>query len=376
LKWAATVVCMTLLVSTGCATKKKIASLRQLESLVEAQDSAEIKQAAPGAWSDGLKYVSMARKALYDGQKRQAERFIHLGTVHIKIARATLEQANYSGRAEAAWKRKQAALLERERVVSEIEKLRTAEARRDMNRHLESVLPPNRRREAAEEEQAERAPSGHARRQVGLEMLARVQVWLDIVSALTGTGIDESLATRVGEQIERAQEKLVTRDMVAFQEDLEGAVVTASRGLDKFWTDRVSEQAAIEQAIVERSKALGVEISAEPFGMTTGFSFSTSKKSSGTKSLNKWLETVAGLIEAMENVHLIVFAASGFAPGADQGSKRSLSLARKAVLKLTEAGVSKARVHARGCGWTSPLSSLRDGRERFAVLFVPVVVSK
>ncbi|MCP4196352.1 MAG: hypothetical protein GY762_04305 [Proteobacteria bacterium] len=59
--------------------------------------------------------------------------------------------------------------------------------------------------------------------------------------------------------------------------------------------------------------------------------------------------------------------------GGREKLKKSLKRANATTELLARSGLESRRLHAFGFGGTSPLESLRAGRERVAVLIVPTV---
>jgi hypothetical protein len=97
---------------------------------------------------------------------------------------------------------------------------------------------------------------------------------------------------------------------------------------------------------------------------------------SGPKPTKNWAGQVRKLgrmLAEMDTVHLVVLASSGTSVRPKKTLKKSLKRANATAELLAKSGIERRRLHAFGFGGTSPLGSLRAGRERVAVLIVPTV---
>jgi hypothetical protein len=333
---------------------------------------------APGAWGEGIHYLSLARDAANSRDSLQADRFARLGTLYIRIALAAHRQATYQDRLEVALQEKHAFLLKEERLRSRIAHLEATNQRRAMRAHLARVLDETLLETAAKETLTAHHPNdnkrmnrGVAQLRVGQEMIARAEIREGVLQVYVAAGmLHKEKAVPVAREIEHARKELQTLDMIAVQKHLESAGIAANRLLADIWIK--GEETRAERIEITSAKLAegGFYVVREAFGPAVSFVLSGPKP---TKNWAGQVKKLGRMLAEMDNVHLVVLASSGASGRSKKTLKKSLKRANATAELLAKAGLESGRLHAFGVGGTSPLESLREGRERVAVLIVPTV---
>lgn len=86
----------------GCGAAKPPHSLEQFEMLISSDGADQAQGVAPEAWSEGLRYLDLARNAAKDRDCERSDRFAQLGLIRIKTAFADAVRAEAKRRIDAA----------------------------------------------------------------------------------------------------------------------------------------------------------------------------------------------------------------------------------------------------------------------------------
>lgn len=369
--WTSVLVGMLLL---GCGHTKPPASVDELSALADNSVSSELENAAPSAWAEARRYLSMAKEATDEGDPAQADRFARLGALYAKIARARAEQAATRKKVAEAEKQKQ---LLREEISAVSHTLRDLEAKMErerMRRHLLEVVEKTRRVAAAEEELRERLlpPSernvlGEARKRIGDELLARAQVWEDLVRSLVNrNAVDEGELALVEGPLALARKQQEMNDLAGVQQYSEESGIEARRIVEQVWEWSGQQPERALAGVVEKIEAAGFEIERGELGPAVLIEVTKPKSKKGG---DRWHERLGGLgsvIAAFEGVACILLVNDR---GTAQGTVDISSLAMKT---LRESGISDDRLQLRNVGSASPVVALRREGSRLAVVLVPV----
>jgi hypothetical protein len=362
----------------SCAGTRPPASLVELEHLTDGHVSRQVREQSPGAWGEGLRYLSLARDAADAGSEVQADRFARLGMLHIRIALAAHQHATYRDRLEVALQEKHALSMKEERLQSRLAHIEITQVRRDMRKHLASILDASLLTAAATETLTERQPNSgkrtnkaEARRRVGHEMIARTEALERVLQVYVAAGmLDKEKARVVAREIGRAREKLLLPDLVGVQQHLESAVIAANRLLADSWHNQKNSRAECDEMAAAKLVEGGFYVVRDAIGPTVAFVISGPKP---TKNWAREVRKLGRMLAKMDTVHLVVIASSGTTVRPKKTLKKSRKRANATAELLARSGIDRGRLHAFGFGGTSPLGSLRAGRERVAVLIVPTV---
>ncbi|MCP4599641.1 MAG: hypothetical protein GY847_03725 [Proteobacteria bacterium] len=364
----------------ACSGTQPPQSIQELKELTDGGRSELAEKEAPGAWAEGKRYLAMAGEAAKARNSKKADRFARLGIIQIKIALATAEQTIARMQLDDSLKKKDALAEDLESTEAAIDLLEAEQERERIRRHLESVVDTTRRKAAAAEELREKSLSIEnkeilidARQEVGREMAARIRVWLDLLRTLVAAGVvNEKRITSVKGEIKLADEKLKTADLAGLQQHLENAGVGARRILDEVWDGKEKDRSQMLDQMAKQLSAQGFYVVEEEFGRAVRFVIPVSKKG---KPRKHWTDPLTKLGKALKEVgrlELVVLASAGPSDQPPKAEKLSRNRAETAAEALVQAGVPRKRVHLAGCGATSPLVALRLGKERIAVLLVPL----
>lgn len=86
----------------GCGASKPPGSLEQIDLMISSDGAAAAREVAPKAWSEGLRYLDLAAKAVEEKDLDRSDRFAQLGLIQIKIAFADAQRAAAEQRVEVA----------------------------------------------------------------------------------------------------------------------------------------------------------------------------------------------------------------------------------------------------------------------------------
>jgi len=362
-------------------------SLGELEALVKSPRAERAEETAVEAWSEGMRYLRMAREALDDGDADQADRFAQLGTVHTKIAIATTREILAEERLEAARREQHDIDLDLERVGTDLSLLERAIERERIRAHLERVVDETRRKAAAEEELREKALDERDRRalagarlEVARELVARAAIGHEVLSSLVAAGVViEERVLPTGGALDAARDSLASGDLASVQEHAELAGVETRRILDELWSQ--AEGGSAEGTVADIEAAVtGAGFEARPEDLGVGVPIGGAGKG---KSLdNKTRKAIASLAEAVGELvssgraRVVVVAVDRAGTG-KLSSKRSEGRASAVAAALVAAGFDERVVLHRGFGAATPLEALLGGKgDRAAILLVPVPVAK
>ncbi len=364
----------------ACGAAHPPQSLGELKDLTKDDRVGLAREEAPGSWSEGTRYLAMAEQAVQEGDSKNADRLARLGIIQIKTALASAEQATARMRLEAALEKKRELAEEFERVQAGVSRLEAEKERERIRRHLENVVDATRRRAAAAEKVTEDLLSGKAqealvdaRAEVGQEMMARIRVWRDLLLALVEAGaLAEKRTALVEGQIKLADERLSNADLAGVQQHIENAGIEARRLLEEVWAGKNKEQSQMLNQMSEQLSSKGFDIVEEEFSNAVRFIIPLSKRG---RPPGNWTEPLISLGKALvdvERLDVIVLASAGSLDKPEESKKQSHRRAEAAVEALIKAGLPKKRIHLSECGAASPLTALKQGKERIAVLLVPL----
>jgi hypothetical protein len=378
------VVVAVALVVAACGPALRPSSLTELESIVREQDAEELEGAAAESWSEGKRYLRLAREALAQGDEHNADRFAELGIVHAKIAMATAREVKANERLEQARETRSEVDRELERVQSALTRLERELERERIRVHLTEALDELRLKAAADDELREQDLSEEelkqlkgARFEVAREMVGRAEVGLLALRALSSAGaLDEERLLPVQGSLDSARKRLAAGDIAGVQEQVEIAGIETRRLWDEVWQP-LDEGAAREaaKAIVEALERGGLEATEEELGVGALLATSTagtlSKK--GRTEARALAESLAALAEPGA-VRLVVVAVDRTPPAAKPKKLKSgQARASDAAAAIVAAGLDERAVSHRGCGPVRPLVALQSGSSRrIAVLVVPI----
>ncbi|MCP4674215.1 MAG: hypothetical protein GY854_01580 [Deltaproteobacteria bacterium] len=363
---------------TACGAARPPVSLEELRSLTVSKNAKQAREEAPGAWSEGIRYLAMAEEAVQSGDSQKAERFAGIGIIRVKVALASAEQAAARSRLESALESKRSVEDELERVRDALRRLEAEDERQRLRRHLEGVVDVTRRRAFAAEEIREGSLLGEegealsdARQELGREMMSRAGIWRHILEMLVSAkALDEKRTTMIKGELKLADEKLRGSDLVGLQQHLESAGVEARRLTVDVWRGKEEEREKAEARLAEQLASDGFDVVQEEFGPAVRFNVPVLKRGKPKKDWSRPLVGLGKTLAKEDKLRVVVLVSAGSASRLRKAKKVSLKRAQTAAKALVDGGMAKDRIRSVGCGPSAPLVALREGLETVAVLLV------
>ncbi len=361
----------------GCAVATPPPSFGQLESFVEAGRIEKVNGPAPLAWSEGLRYWSLAEEALDRGKLDQADRYAQLGIIQLKIALADAKQVA----ARKRWSELKAELLtiekEIERTAHATEQMEVELERIRLRRHLVSVVQKTRRQAAAQELTTEQrlSPEKHeelraARREVGWQLIHRARVWRSMIDVWTvHAGVAGQTLSQVDAALERALNHLKNGALVDVQQNVEQVAIEARRVI----TDRLELTGAPVilpgEPVLQELEAAGFTVTSEEYGTAITIPAFGVVRNRLTKRQEKKLAPLGQIVKDRD-LQLMVLTTGGGFHRPKQAQQKSDEMAATITKSLIRSGLRAERITPVGCGFTAPLAALREKSHPFAVLLV------
>jgi hypothetical protein len=196
---------------------------------------------------------------------------------------------------------------------------------------------------------------------LGSALIARAEIWLDVLSFWVPEGVsNQAFLAPVANPISAAKQALIDADLAKVQAYLETAGAGYHDILFQVWQQSPFNPASALGELTSVLESAGFETADESLGVSVALPRAS--------NADRYSQLVS-LIVVNPNVHLLLLS-SWRASG--EPAKESEKMAIEISQQLTAAGFPEGRLRIRAVGEEIPLQALKAGDVAAALLLVPV----